>query len=70
MHESVLLAVLFPDATSLWLLSDYPVACSPQDSKQRLKAMQKCGQPVTAASYNHDGRCAVFPAFPQLRYKV
>lgn len=27
----------------------------PQDSKQRLKAMQKCSQPITAGAYNHDG---------------
>jgi hypothetical protein len=27
----------------------------PQDSKQRLKAMQKSSQPITASAYNHDG---------------
>jgi mRNA export factor len=26
-----------------------------QDSKQRLKAMQKSSQPITATAYNHDG---------------
>ena len=34
---------------------DYWPAPLPQDSKQRLKAMQKSSQPITATAYNHDG---------------